>query len=43
MYSNKSLFYIPFLLPVATVFAEVNDILVKEAEPVIQTLQAIES
>lgn len=27
---------------VATVFAEVNDILVKEAEPVIQTLQAIE-
>lgn len=27
---------------VATVFAEVNDILVKEADPVIQTLQAIE-
>ncbi|MCE7984111.1 MAG: hypothetical protein DYG89_23300 [Caldilinea sp. CFX5] len=28
---------------VATVFAEVNDILVKEAEPVIQTLQTIEA
>ena len=28
---------------VATVFAEVNDILVKEAEPVLQTLQAIEA
>lgn len=28
---------------VAVVFAEVNDILVKEAEPVIQTLQAIEA